>query len=189
MEVPAGFAHVSHEISNSLSVRRAVVTYGIDVNSLLTPQQIADEVADIFVPVGAQFMSSAAQVERTVVRFGPIPDGPTAANEANSSGAQPANAEPPQVATLIQKRTALGGRKHRGRLYMPWISEDNVNGGGVIDSLVLADLQTTANTWLADLEAALLPMVVLHNDASVPTPVTSLTVSSRVATQRRRLRG
>jgi hypothetical protein len=117
-------------------------------------------------------------------------------------------AEPaaPQVTALIQKITALGGRARRGRLYLSFLPETNIEGRtGSIPAAFLTPLQTQFNSFLSDLQAiggtSDEQMVVvsryLGTDAAgkpIPraeglvTPITSLLVSASVATQRERNR-
>jgi hypothetical protein len=99
---------------------------------------------------------------------------------------------PANVAALIHKRTARGGRRGRGRMYLPWwIQESDVDERGAISSTTIGFMNTALATWLADLAADGCPMVVLHDPgrtpAGAPDVVTSLTVDPIVGTQRRRL--
>jgi hypothetical protein len=99
---------------------------------------------------------------------------------------------PVNTAILVKKRTALGGRKHRGRMYIPMarVTENTVSKLGVIDSTEHTSLQTAFNNWLADNQAVDgAEMVILHSDETlVPTPINALQVDNTVASQRRRLR-
>lgn len=119
--------------------------------------------------------------------------GSTTATGARSAAMQPAN-----VALLVQKRSLTGGRRGRGRLYVPWILRDEeVNEVGVVDGTALAAFQSHADDLLADMANGTTldnpaPMVILHDSSGLgpepgPSEVTSLTVDALVATQRRRL--
>lgn len=98
---------------------------------------------------------------------------------------------PNNCAILVQKRTALGGRRHRGRMYVPPfnVGETSVNGlGGLPESV--AEIQTEYNNLMSAFVAIDLRPVILHSLSGVlPTPVQQFVVSDRIATQRRRLRG
>lgn len=95
---------------------------------------------------------------------------------------------PPNTTFLVTK---IGGpRKRRGRLYLPAVDESIVDNLGNISTAAVATWNTSLANWLSALSSAGVPM---HNnptgDGTVPTsPVTALTMSTRVATQRRRLR-
>lgn len=108
------------------------------------------------------------------------------------------NATLPQNCSLIVKKTTgFGGRKFRGRFYMPPISlaEADVNNVGMIDSGVAAAIQGYVDAWISDTLSALgvicgtTAVFLLHSSASpVPTEVTGIQVENQIATQRRRLR-
>jgi len=87
----------------------------------------------------------------------------------------------------------VGGRRNRGRLFMPAVAEAGVDSIGQLSPSNLSDLQDRADAWLEDLQTDgtlnTSNMVILHSTApSTPTVVTSLQVSPTIATQRRRLR-
>jgi hypothetical protein len=101
-------------------------------------------------------------------------------------------APPANCAVLIHKRSARGGRRGRGRLFVPWaLSEGDVDEVGKITPARVTAMQTIANNLLSNLSTQLVPMVILHN-AGITTPgapntVTSLVVDPLISTQRRRL--
>jgi hypothetical protein len=99
---------------------------------------------------------------------------------------------PPNCAFLLRKRTALGGRKGRGRMFIPagvGVGEDSVPSTGVLLEAQRAPLATRYNDWINSLG----PSPVLFHDSATPgstapTPITSFTLEARLATVRRRLR-
>lgn len=102
---------------------------------------------------------------------------------------------PQNCAILVRKRTDLAGRRGRGRMYVPGLSEAAVSPTGVIESEWLAGLQTRADNFLEALQltVGINDMVILHRSEGAgtepaPTPVLSLVVDERIATQRQRLR-
>lgn len=107
---------------------------------------------------------------------------------------------PPNVALLVQKRTAFGGKKNRGRFYLPFcIDTADCSENGTILSTLVTIFQTECNTFLAQLATDNTPMVIANRTYNTPLPphyvtaittgpqVTSLNVENLVATQRRRL--
>lgn len=103
---------------------------------------------------------------------------------------------PQNCAMLVRKNTALGGRRNRGRFFIPgMLTEEGVNNVGIIGSSDRGAYQGGIDSFFAELTTSTpaLPMVILHNTGGVspiidPTVVVSLTVDSTISTQRRRLR-
>lgn len=101
---------------------------------------------------------------------------------------------PNNCAYLVKKSTALGGRRNRGRMYLPCPSEADVDGAG----LVLAASVTALNVQLAKLQSGgtvhtafgfVADPVVLHETGSqTPATVSDLSCQPKIATQRRRMR-
>jgi hypothetical protein len=105
---------------------------------------------------------------------------------------------PPNVALLVHKRTARGGRRGRGRMYIPWtLSTTSTGEGGVIAPASLTPMQTACNVWLSSISSGAGPVVLLHRPSTPgtarpstpgsPNVVTSMVVDPLCATQRRRL--
>jgi len=107
----------------------------------------------------------------------------------------------PNTAILLQKRTAFGGRRNRGRVYLPWfLNEGNVNEVGLIVPAGLASVQASVTSWFgsANIGSA---MVIANRVYDLPwdnparqlleinigKPVTALVLSNMAATQRRRM--
>ncbi len=101
---------------------------------------------------------------------------------------------PNNCAWLIKKSTDLGGRRNRGRMYLPCPQEADVDAAGIcLSASVLA-----MNTQLAKLMPGgtihtafgfLGDPVVLHETGSqTPATVTDLSTQPKIATQRRRMR-
>jgi hypothetical protein len=98
---------------------------------------------------------------------------------------------PINSALLVTKHTASGGRRNKGRMYMPPFlpgeSQVDVNGNITVGSVGVIQGQI-AVAVAADL-ADLIEYQLYHQSGSpTPTPITSLTVAGQMATQRRRMR-
>lgn len=118
--------------------------------------------------------------------------GPIQANAAEtilgSAAIQPA---PANCAILIQKRTAAGGRRNRGRLFVPpiQIAEAAIDAAGNLDSTARNSVQGVWNSFFEDCAGLNLPWVLCHSEPPfTPTPITSLNTQTLMATQRRRMR-
>jgi len=103
-------------------------------------------------------------------------------------------AVPNNVATILRKSTALGGRRNRGRMFVPCPLESETSAAGVYTGPGITAWNTAAALIMpgGSIHTAfgfLGDAVVLHDEGSqTPAVVTNLTCQSRVGTQRRRLR-
>lgn len=101
---------------------------------------------------------------------------------------------PQNTAFLVRKQTTLGGRRNRGRMYIPGVPESWVTGAGVVPIANVGNVNTacaalgiggsvhTAFGFLGQMQ-------LLHQSGSqTPTEVVDLQCQRVVATQRRRLR-
>ena len=97
---------------------------------------------------------------------------------------------PTNCCVLLRKTTARGGRKGRGRMFLPAgvIGEAQVNQVGEIDASSLTAMQTqytaAVNAWIAGPYKP----VLLHEDGSAPDNILAMTLQRVIATQRRRMR-
>lgn len=122
---------------------------------------------------------------------------------------------PPNVALLVRKHTNRGGRRGRGRWFVPGIVETLADNDGSVPSASIASWNTALDAYRTDLGGALLsgsPVepLLFHNNSTTtttttgpgsktititegaagpaPDVITDFTVDTKVATQRRRLR-
>jgi len=113
---------------------------------------------------------------------------------ATNAGDAPSFPMWPNTAVLVKKATASGGRRNRGRMYVPGLAiRSLVTPAGIIDPSFLADFQTNLDTFLSYVNAgtgfSATNLGVLHSEPpSAPAVITALTADNKVATQRRRLR-
>jgi hypothetical protein len=91
----------------------------------------------------------------------------------------------PQVAHILKLTTAKRGRSYRGRLFLPMTSE-NVIAAGVLQSSVVTSVHAAWVTFLTAVAADGYTLVVASYVHSTAELVTSHTVESALATQRRR---
>lgn len=207
MTIPSGFAQITHEFVGESLPHGAAVVYGV-ANALdQTAILVAGDCHNRFTPIMAQ-LSAGVTLQLTRAKLGPDDTGPSAEVVDPEPGAVAvASGIAPNVAYLATKTTELGGRRGKGRMFIPGASETVVDGTGTITTAFQDTLQGLLNDFLAGLETDGVPMVLLHGPAtewvlvdgqprrvpvagSVPGPsgVTALTLSGTVATQRRRLR-
>lgn len=144
------------------------------------------------------------------VKVGPDSTGPaTVVPVGVTGGATPGSAPPSDVGRswLIHKATAQGGRRGRGRMFFPGLTENNVDGAGNIAPAAVTAFQEEVTDFYELLQSNNIDMYLEHFDATEwqlingrprrvpipgsapnPNPVTGLTVESVTASQRRRVR-
>lgn len=192
MFIPPGFAGVLIPFQQATLARSAAITFGVDVSGATgTQQAICDEIQ-------ASFMANLGLIIDSSVTIGPVKmsfgqDGAEAVaaqGTVSNPGGRALVSTPPQVAVLVKKTTALGGRRNRGRFYLPWaVASGSIGETGTLVGTEQTALQTKATAFRTQLAAtpSPTPMVLLHQVGSTtPTLVTALTVDARGATQRRR---
>ncbi len=201
MVTPSGFASVIESLALAGDPDPHAVTYGIKVNEVSPPSMV-----DLLEVLGSLFnahiMGTMPPVYTHVnthiewsVLAPPAPqlvgDRPSSTAGGNALG----NLIPQNSAYLIRKNTALGGRRNRGRMYLPGVAENTTANNGVIDGTRLLELNTAMGNWLGALKASapVDDMVLLHSTSSLsptpePTTVSSLIAEGVIPTQRRRLR-
>jgi len=99
---------------------------------------------------------------------------------------------PQNTAFLLRKRSALGGRRGRGRMYWPpaFLGEDSISSVGLMGEAQRSAIE--GRMIVATAAPAGTGRVILHapevGAPTAPTPITALSLDALVATQRRRLR-
>lgn len=192
--VPVGFGLCTIVYQVIGAPRESVTTFGFDPGAL-DPQTHADTFYDLFNNAGAPGVATIIsdnwiyQGMRVMEQDDP---GPLYGEHIEPvTGLFAGGAVPSNCAILLNKATAAGGRRNKGRMYTPpvWPNESAVNARGI---LLAADAVTIAGRWnqfrLACGTAGL-PWVLFHSEVPfTPTPITSLSCSVQMATQRRRMR-
>lgn len=199
--IPPGFAEIAMEIVNAGDPDPWYVTWGVD-----TDAADGDIVGVGLASIGSfddswlVQLSNDSRVTGCFVTLGQdgAPIRQFVSNPATGQGTNSTAKLPQNCALLVRKNTGIGGRRSRGRFFLPGIvSEANVDNVGRISGGAMTEYQSAADTQLVLLADPVgappsTPMVVLHssgNSAIIdPTPVVSLSVDSVISTQRRRLR-
>jgi len=192
MFIPPGFAGVLIPFQQATLPRSAAITFGVDVSGATGTQQAqCDQILDAFLTSLGTIIDSSVTIGPVHMSFGQDGAEAVAAQGANTGvGGRALVSTPPQVAVLVKKTTALGGRRNRGRFYLPWaVASGSIGETGTLVGTEVTSLQTKATLLKTTLAAgpSSKPMVLLHQVGSTtPTLVTALTVDARGATQRRR---
>lgn len=189
MIIPAGYAQITFVYTGSAVPRGAANVIGVENPTGLSIANVAIAAGQFIEPFMAN-LPDEIQVSAIRVKLGPTDSGPYSEFPVVIPGELTSGETvAPNTAFLFSKQTDFGGRKNRGRFYLPGVTEGSINGAGDLMSSWVTDLNTASGLALASLVSNDLPMVILHASVGAPTEVTSMPVSARVATQRRRLRG
>lgn len=202
VEIPADCALISFLMQARGQTRTMAVTFGARQQVPATPWASALEtLADNVASFGHMFVAGAMSSDYSYLGLR------ASCNEGDGifpvevprfiEGTNSNPPLPPQNAVLVRKRTALGGKRFRGRFYLPpaWFSESGVDHLGNLSG-GLSPFIDRVDTLMEDFDAAGLDPVLLHSPSEAspedpvppPTLITSLQVQTRIATQRRRLR-
>ena len=189
MIIPAGFAQVNIRFAGAPLPTGAEITFGVNPSGATTPSLVAAAVEDALDTSGVLApLSNAITVQSILVKEGPNSTGPSGEFPSVQGGGTAGNVSPPNVAAIVRKNTGIGGRHGSGRFYLPGIIETVVGDDGVLGGSFVLGLQADLDEFLIALAANDAAMTLLHSDATSPNLVTSLLLSDRAATQRRRLR-
>lgn len=186
--ISEGDGQANFRFVQSADPEEMVCTIGVS-SPLAAPAEIAESLFDAFATsIMGGLSSEVALVGCTLYvqdSGGAIPYESTGAPVAGSVAERTA---PPNTAILVRKLTGLGGRHGRGRMYLPGVRYDEVSSAGII----AAGTVTAYNERFADFYELFAEIaggpILFHADESAATVITSFSVQSRLATQRRRLR-
>lgn len=192
MIIPTGFAQVNHIYTGPSFPTGAQWVLGLDVSGFSgSPADAGTAILAAYETANFDAQTAAGcDLTGLLVKFGPNNTGPSALTSANVGGANSGDCNP-NAAALVHKNTADGGHAGRGRTYYPGVTESNMSDAGVLASLYRIALETCFETYLEELDTALLPAFLLHGEGSpisAPSQIVSMTVDATSATQRRRLR-
>lgn len=192
--IPVGYGQARHVFQLQGKPTQYVVTMGYDAQNDFSPATAAATIRGIWGgangPFRANMMMSPYSylgVECTEMTLtGPI----TGSSLSTLQGTGGAATLPPNCAMLVKKQTLLGGRKGRGRMFVPPLhfTETDVDALGNITPASLAGVVTAYNAALTAQNATEYDAMLLHSDATEPSLITGLSVVTTLATQRRRMR-
>lgn len=194
MIIPTGTAQANLRFIGAAVPTGAEITLGLAVDTFGgTPVDAGFAVAAAWNGTSIDtYQTTTVELVEVMVKFGPTATGPSGVYATSGPGTGTNQSLGPAMSYLVQKNTNFGGRSGRGRFYIPGVPEQNADEGGELTSGVLGGLQIAMDAFYAALLAADLPPVLLHAEPdapiTTPLPITSFTVSSKIATQRRRLR-
>lgn len=193
--IPVGYAeiHTSFQLLNDTEPMFSQL--GVQLDELTIPNQ-SDTNSMISVMQAAFDGCVTADYEvggpNSFVVWGQNPDDVTYFDSgAGVIGTVSGEAVPNNTASLLRKITLAGGRRGRGRMFIPGVSEEHVGPTGALTSTLVTALTNAGNDIMGNLVAlsSVDAVVLFHNSAPFePTEITSLVPSAKAATQRRRMR-
>ena len=172
------------------------MTFGVEAPPATDPQTLAIAVQNAGWSTAGSLQSlfdSNVTLTATEVRIGQASGEDLLGLDASTKvGTRTGESPPPNVAVLVEKRTARGGRRGRGRIFMPWVVGENVvSDAGIVDPSTRSAVLTSLNVWRNALTTAGHILVLLHrpgiSPAGIPDEVTGFVVNPLVSTQKRRL--
>lgn len=192
MEIPTGFGQVNWVFTGSGIPTGAEVTCGITTSDWTgTPTEAAEELYGHWQSDIMGILLSTLVLAECRVKFGPTATGPTGVFGGSAGGGVGSPGIQPATALLVSKTTSFGGRAGRGRMFVPGMSEADVQEDGDVDPSFLSAAQGSFDALHADMVASDLEPRLLHSATSplsTPTLIDAFIVQGKVATQRRRLR-
>jgi hypothetical protein len=200
VEIPNLFAQCTVQLQHVSGSHVGAVVFGIaDTDGLTDAVATADKVTQNYLDTWGVVTDIGVKIGPTIIQVG-VGSGPPVSfvGSLDGEGTIVGNVLPSNCALLVAKQTLTGGRRGRGRMFVPWVlPEDNVDDVGIINSGTLSALQTAADDFLEALadpgpSSDATPMFLLHNTegetpAPPPSEVVGLNASNLIATQRRRL--
>lgn len=200
--VPEGYGQVIHSMLVTGDVEPMAVTIGMALNGVGSLPEITEQLHDAFGDFLVPQLPADMSLVQTEIHFNGA--GGTGleifTHTLTRTGARPGGSLPNNCAFLVHKRTALAGRRGRGRFYIPGPEDGNVAGNGILSTALFDQVQAALNTWFARWGAPSTPLadvrpVVLHSHKKLeppptqpPTIITAFQLDTKIATQRRRLR-
>jgi hypothetical protein len=192
--IPVGHALLKFRFVLVGDAEEMITTLGVETTAASTSERIAaansamDSWGDNMLPI----QSNTYTLVGVDAVFGTATgDVPITSTDPARVGAVGGAVTPPNTAMLVKKVSGQGGRRNRGRMYVPGISQLTIDHVGGIAPATLATYDTAVNNLLLGIESGSFMdrLVIFHSIAPLtPTIVEDLQVDPRIATQRRRLR-
>ena len=185
VNIPDGYFQVTVIGTQTDADGEIMNVFGVRDTTDQGAQACADLVASLWMDDFGDFYHTSYTAQS--VHVASEPPGPVADQVINENGTVGGDPTASSLAGLIHKTTGFSGRRNRGRMYIGPTGIANTEGNN-LTSGGLAQLAASAEAFLIALEAGDFPMVILHTNNAVPSLVTAVDASQRLATQRGRLR-
>src|SRR6185503_11782061 len=200
MATVPGFADVALQLVLSCLNRPAYITFGVDPADT-DPMLIAGAINTAASTAGSLMSIMDSNVTLRSVRVSLGTDGSedvVGVLTGTTVGGVSKTTLPPNCAMLVHKLTGRGGRRGRGRMFIPWCVDEGVcDEAGIITPAAVTPIQSALTAFRVALNSGGNPMVILHEPSQpgvahpstpgAPNVVTALVADPLISTQRRRL--
>src|SRR5215207_3150713 len=152
MLIPEGYAQVNLKFGGVALPLGAEITFGVALgDSAYTALYVAENAITAYEGTVMPWHSINTTLVGCRAKLGPNATGGFGDVSGTAVGEGTGEALPPSVAIMAEKVTAFGGRRGRGRMYLPGIDEDSVDMGGVVDPANVSGINTALAGFLAAL--------------------------------------
>lgn len=205
--IDASLGLITQSLLRTDMSRASLITFAVSVTAGVGVANAQDAVDDFQANFNANIapaMDSNVNIQPPFIKLG---DGTNVPAEAVAAGAAIVGGNagtyaPPNIAALVKKTTGFGGKKSRGRTYIPFILPVTaVSENGTVDPGTATALNVRLATFLGQLITDGTVMVIANKIFTVPVPplkpfvseiqvghnVLSYLCEPMIATQRRRL--
>lgn len=191
--IPPGYAQFSVEHWLVNYTRPAITVWGVDCRAnIYDPDDMAQGFLDMYaLACGAGFDSNVTMRDVRMLLGQDGVDPVVGQSRSSYPGTAVRESTAPALACLIRLNTGLGGRRNRGRKFLPWaLNDTSVSEQGAVENSAVTGWNNRMSTFKSEMADVDWFPVILHSTGSTPvpspTPVTTMTCSPVVSTQRRR---
>lgn len=193
--IPDGYGQLVFNFSHPAASGALTVTLGVQLSGGMTETQL-EAIGNAWQTNVMAQVNSLVEFDSMTCYVGTGTPGEPIIVEAVAEwggGALGATAMPINTSYLIRKTTGLGGRRNRGRMYLPGPQASDMEDAGTLSPSRVTALQVGFNNFFDDLTetattGVLVPVILHSSGAGAPTPVGSFIVDNLPATQRTRMR-
>lgn len=195
--IPAGFLEATFIFRVTGLTRDSTWSLGMDDDSFAshTPVDMATTIRSAFVASGRPYAAANVQTGWTfkgvsVTKM--IDTGPLIGQSLSDIvGTMTGGPVPPNSSILMNKSTDEGGRRGRGRAFLPpvHIGESGIDQAGFMTAANASAITAFYDAAAVALNTAGYHWVLFHSSSPfTPTPITANPIQTQLATQRRRMR-
>lgn len=198
MPVPVGYYDATFIFQPVIGTRQSTFSLGLQFGSTPdpTPTAVANDMFTIATATNMPF-NAAKMIDDWTLQGVSVAQGDAGGDIIGQklqvvTGTLVDSTIPLNGALLVKKNTTSGGRRNRGRMFVPpvHLNEGAVDSIGIIGSAQLAPIQTMFAAWFTAIVAGDYIPQLFHQGVGAPGPtgISSFTCTPLIGTQRRRMR-